>query len=104
MPMPHRRIPTHETSADHVGAQALLAHPGESAIAVRTRIRHLQRTNWDLVCVVEQSGRLIGTLTATELLALPDEAELGAVAARRHGPRVLPGTDQEMMASLALLR
>ena len=100
--MPHLHKPTRETSADHVDPQAVLAHPGETAVVVRARIRQRHRANWDLVCVVEQDGRLLGTLTATELLALPDDADLGAAAMRRHGPRVLPGTDQEMMASMAL--
>lgn len=100
--MPHHHKPTRETSADHVGAQAVLAHPGETAVVVRTRIRQLHRPNWDLLCVIDDDGRLLGTLSATELLALPDDAELGAAAMRRHGPRVLPGTDQEMMASMAL--
>ena len=100
--MPRHRKPTRETSADHADTQAVLAHPGETAMVVRLRIRQLQRNNWDLICVVERDGRLIGTLTATELLSLPDEAELGAAAAQRNGPRVLPGTDQELMASLAL--
>lgn len=100
--MPHRRKPTRETSADHVGPQAVVAHRGDTAIDVRARVRHLQHTAWDLVCVVEGDGRLIGTLTATDLLALPDDAELGGAATHRNGPRVLAGTDQERMASLAL--
>jgi magnesium transporter len=100
--MPHRHKQTNETSAHHIGTQAVLAHPGDTAADVRRRLRQLQHTAWDLVCVVEADGRLIGTLTAAELLALPDEAGLGAAATRRNGPRVLPGTDQERMASLAL--
>lgn len=100
--MPRLHKPTRETSADHVGTQAVLAHRGDTAVDVRVRIRNLQHTAWDLVCVVESDGRLIGTLTAADLLALPDDAELSAAAARRNGPRVLPGTDQEKMASLAL--
>jgi magnesium transporter len=99
--MPHRHKLPRETSADHVGPQAMLAEPGDTAAAVRARVRHLQRTNWDLLCVVESDGRLIGALTAAELLALPDEAGVGAAARRNHA-RVLPGTDQELMASMAL--
>ncbi len=100
--MPHLHKATRETSADHVGPEAVVCHPGETGVEVRTRIRQLHRTNWDLVCVVEHDGRLVGTLTATELLALPDGANLGASAMRRNGPRVQPGTDQEVMASIAL--
>ena len=51
--------------------------------------------------MIDPDEPLLGTLTAAELLALPDEAELGA-AARRKGVRVLPSTDQEKMASIAL--
>jgi magnesium transporter len=35
------------------------------------------------------------------LLALPDEAGVGDPAMHRNGPRILPGTGQEMMASMA---
>ena len=90
-----------ETSADHIGPHAVLAYPGDTAAALRKQIRHRQQSTWELVCVIEPDERLLGTLTAAELLALPDEAELGA-AARRDGARVLPGTDQEKMASIAL--
>lgn len=101
-PMPHPHPPPHETSADHVAGQAVLAHPGDTAAALRARLRGQRHAHWELVCIVRPDQQLLGTLTAAELLALPDEAELGAVAARRPGPRVLPGTDQEMMASTAL--
>lgn len=74
--MPHRHKPTHETSADHVDRQAMLAHRGDTAVDVRRRIPHLQHIAWDLVCVVESDGRLIGTLSAADLLALPDHADL----------------------------
>ena len=90
-----------ETSADHIGPHAVLAYPGDTAAALRKQIRHRRQTAWDLVCVIEPDERLLGTLTAAELLSLPDEAELGT-AARRNGARVLPGTDQEKMASIAL--
>jgi magnesium transporter len=51
--------------------------------------------------VVDRNEHLLGTLTPAELLALPGAAELGP-AARRAGVHVLPGTDQEKMASIAL--
>jgi magnesium transporter len=99
--MLHRHKSRRETSADHVGPQAELAHPGDTAEAVLARIRHRQRNHWDLVCVVDRNEHLLGTLTPAELLALPGAAELGP-AARRAGVHVLPGTDQEKMASIAL--
>jgi magnesium transporter len=100
MPQPHRN--RHETSADHVGTQAVLAHPGDTAASLRARPQQHPRSAWDLVCVLDGDGRLVGTLTAPELLALPDGTDLVALAASRPAPRVLPGTDQEHMASMAL--
>jgi len=100
--MLHHHKPTRETSVDHVDTQAVLARPGDTAAAVRLRIREFQSTTWDLVCVVDQGGHLLGTLTAAQLLALPDDAELSVAVAQRSDPRVKSGTDQEMMASMAL--
>lgn len=100
MPQPHHT--RHETSADHVGTQAVLAHPGDTAASLRARLQQHQRSAWDLVCVLDGDGRLVGTLTAPELLALADDTDLGALAAGRPAPRVPPGTDQEHMASMAL--
>jgi magnesium transporter len=99
--MAQRRRPTRETSAGHIGPHGVLAQPGDTAEALRTRLRQLHRSHWDLLCVVEADERLLGTLTPTELMVLPDAAVLGP-AARRDCPRVLPGTDQERMASVAL--
>lgn len=99
--MPNLHRPVRETSADHIGKHIVLAHPGDTVATVRAQIRKSQPTNWNLVCVIEPDRRLIGTLTAAELLALPDEAVLDQVARRDH-PRIAPGTDQEKMASIAL--
>lgn len=96
-----RRRPHHETSAAHVNPHAVVAHAAETAGTVRQRIRSHRHSNWDLVCVTDPDGRLLGSLTPAELLVLPDDAPLGP-AARRHDIRVLPGTDQELMATLAL--
>lgn len=52
------------------------------------------------MCVIDRDERLLGTLTAAELLALPCTTELGPVARRDH-VCALPGTDQERMASIA---
>jgi magnesium transporter len=51
--------------------------------------------------VVDATGRLLGTLTPPELLALPDGQPIGP-AAHRHRVHVPAGTDQEHMASIAL--
>lgn len=99
--MNHDSGHAHETSRHHVSAHVLLAHPEETAAAVRRRVRERRLTRWELVCVVDAQQRLLGTLTGPELLALPDEAQLQQ-AARRDRPRVAPGVDQERMASVAL--
>jgi len=95
------RKSTRETSAHHVGPHAVLANARDTAESVRRRIQQQGLTVWDLVCVTDDNHRLLGTLTGPELVALADAATLGP-AARRDRPGVLPGTDQEKMASLAL--
>ncbi|MCW5636597.1 MAG: magnesium transporter [Rubrivivax sp.] len=92
----------HENSAAHVGGDAVVAHPGETAAQVRARIRQHRQARWELLCVVEDDGRLVGALTAAELLALPDETDVGRAARERHTPRIARGADQERMASVAL--
>lgn len=69
--MLHGHKSLRETSADHIGPHAMLAYPSDAAEAVLARIRKLQGTTWDLVCVIDRDERLLGTLTAAELLALP---------------------------------
>ena len=96
-----QRTPSRETSADRAGPHAVLAHAGDTAVALRQQIRRQGRTDWELVCVIGDDGRLLGTLTAAELLALPDDTALRS-AGRPERPRVLTGTDQEKTASIAL--
>ncbi len=98
--MKHASRRPHETSRHHA-AHALLAAPEETVGALRQRVRERHLTRWELVCVVDEQQRLVGTLAAPELLALPDEALLRRVARRDH-PQVAPGVDQEKMASIAL--
>ena len=93
--------PKSETSADHVDPNAVVARRAHTAAAVRQRIRDQARSDWELVCVIDDNERLLGTLTAAELLALPDETVLGDVVDPER-PRVTADTDQEKMASIAL--
>jgi magnesium transporter len=99
--MSHASRHPRETSRNHVGPQALLAHADETVARLRQRVRERHLTRWELVCIVDAGQRLLGTLTGPELLALPDDALLQQ-AARRDHPRVAPGVDQEQMASVAL--
>ena len=92
----------HETSAARINAAALQVASGdETARAVRQRLQAGAVAAWDLLCVVDAEGRLLGTLTAQALLALPADQPLGG-AARRDHPHVPPDMDQELMASIAL--
>lgn len=96
---PHPLHP--DSSARRTGPHGLQALAHETAAALRERVQREGLRHWDLVCVTEADGRLLGTLTPSELLALAPHQTLGK-AARRDAPRVSPGTDQEHMASLAL--
>ena len=93
--------PGRETSADHIDRSPLLARPADTAGVVRQQLRSQGRSDWELVCVIGDDGRLLGTLTAAELLALPDDSALGG-AVHRDPPRVRSDADQEKMASVAL--
>jgi magnesium transporter len=98
-----------EKTAGHLARPPLVAAPEETAAQVRRRLQqgahHLPAggSPWSLLCVVDGQRRLLGTLSAVELLALPDGARVGD-AAHRHAPHVAAHTDQEHMASIALDR
>lgn len=91
----------HESSTARLGPHTLRAARGETAGALRRRLHGAARHGWDLVCVVDAEGRLLGTLTAQHLAALADDTRLDR-AMHRNGPRVAPGLDQEEVASQAL--
>ncbi len=90
-----------DTSAALLGSQAVRAGSLETAGALRQRLRQKGWSDWDLVCVSDESQHLLGVLTPSQLLTLADETILGA-AAVRDWPQVPPGTGEERVASLAL--
>ena len=94
-----RRSPT-ESANHHIHHRPLTARPDESVAAVRARLRR-RAAQWDLLCVVDGAGRLLGTLTPQALAALHDEVPLQR-AMDTGGPTVAPEADQEQTASLAL--
>ena len=91
----------HETAASHVAPRKPTANAADTAERARQRLRADGQADWELLCVVGDEGRLLGTLNAAELLVLPDAAVLGD-AVQRDRPRVRFDTDQEEMASMAL--
>lgn len=92
----------HRAGSDPNGTRGvLLAAPEDSAGALRRRLHAQGASAWDLVCIVDDRQRLLGTLSGQELSAL-SEAETLGTAARRDRPEVLLGTNEEKMASLAL--
>lgn len=104
-----RKQASGETAARHLDPDTPLARPDETAADLRLRLRLRQRPGstpgaggaWSLLCVVDAGGQLLGTLSAAELLALPDDALL-AQACHRELPCVPQHTDQERLASIAL--
>ena len=74
----------------------------ETTVAqARARAREAVDADRSVLCVLDDDGRLWGTLEAADLLGLADDARLGDVA-RRDRPRVPRDATPEHMASLAL--
>jgi magnesium transporter len=92
---------TRETALDHADRSPVLAKSDDTAGTVRQQIRSQQLKDWELVCVLDASGRLLGTLTAAQLLGLADDVHIGDVIETDH-VHVNADTDQEKMASIAL--
>ncbi|HSV45505.1 MAG TPA: magnesium transporter [Ramlibacter sp.] len=90
-----------ETAAGRMTAPVALARADESAHTVRERLRGAASDTWDLLCIIDPEGRLEGVVRPATLLALPGDAPVGSAALRRL-PHVLPHTDQERVASVAL--
>lgn len=94
-------LPHSETAASHVKPDKVVAKAGDTVEHVRQQFREEGRSDWELLCVIDDEGCLLGTLSAAELLVLPDAAAVGDVV-HRNPPRVRSDTDQEEMASMAL--
>ncbi len=94
-------LPLDETAAGHVAPRQLVAGGADTAGHLRQQLRADGRSDWELLCVVDDQGRLLGTLSAAELLVLADTQVLADVA-HRGRPAVRADTDQEEMASVAL--
>jgi magnesium transporter len=90
-----------EAAATHLDPATPRARPDETARQVRERLQHEGQRAWDVLCVVDDRERLLGIVAPDTLLAMHDDAAVGE-AAQRDLPRVLPGADQERVASVAL--
>jgi magnesium transporter len=90
-----------ETAVHHLSRPVPRAHRGDTAATVREHLRRHGPPTWDVVCIVDEHDRLLGTITAQALLALADDAPVES-GASMGVPHVLPDTDQERVASVAL--
>jgi magnesium transporter len=99
--MDRSRLSPAETAAAHLDATTPRARADETAHQMRERLQHEQHRAWDVLCVIDDHERLLGIVAPDALLGLPDDTLMGE-AAQRELPRVLPGTDQERVASVAL--
>jgi magnesium transporter len=93
--------PHHESAGQLAVRTAPIANAKETAGELRRRLQRRADAAWDVACITDDAGRLVGILAAHRLVSLPDDAVLAGVAVTDL-PRVLPDTDQEKVASLAL--
>jgi magnesium transporter len=100
-PRPRAKPAPEDTALHHLSRQVPRAHPGEAAGVLRERLRRHSPSTWDVVCLVDRNDRLLGTIGPQALLALADDAPVESAAAVEV-PHVLPDTDQERVASIAL--
>ena len=92
-----------ETVREHLVPAEARARPDEIAADVLARLAREKPASVELLCVVEDDGRLAGALPIARLFALPDDVRVGE-AMDASFPRVAPDADQEAAASLALHR
>lgn len=90
-----------ETVGEHMRVPAARARASETAAAALARFAAEKPANVELICVVDDAGCLLGVLPLARAFALAPDVRLGD-AAQRDYPRVAPGDDQELAASVAL--
>ena len=91
----------HETVATHLVASVGRGRADETAAAARRRFAAERPQSVELMCVVDDGGRLLGAFPAVRLITLADGATLRE-AMDPAFPRVRADADQERAASLAL--
>jgi magnesium transporter len=85
----------------HMVAAAAQVRADDTAAEALARLARARPQNAELVCVVDEAGRLAGALPVSRLFVLDAAARIGD-AMQASFPRVTAGTDQEHAASLAL--
>lgn len=90
-----------ETAARYLVGGVPRARPQQSAAEVAASLAGRDFDCADLICVLDEAERLIGILSAADLLRTPPSRTVGE-AMRRDFPRVHADVDQEKVASLAL--
>jgi magnesium transporter len=91
----------HETVGAHLVEPTARAGAGETVGQLLARLAQEKPAAVELVCVIDESGRLAGALPIARLFSLEPRAVLGE-AMDRAFPRVRAEDDQEAAASLAL--
>ena len=90
-----------ETVGQHMVTRIARARPDETMTEVMARFAHEQPASVELICVEGADGRLAGVLPIGKLFALPEATPMRD-AMDPSFPRVMPETDQEHAASMAL--
>lgn len=93
--------PLGETAAQHLVTHVPRARPQDRAGDVQARLAGACYEALDAVYVIDDSGRLIGLVPLTELMAAAPAQPLAEIM-NATPPRVLPYMDQEHVASLAI--
>jgi magnesium transporter len=97
---PRRRRPG-ETAGGLLTRRIPLAQPGETVSVVLSRLRGAALDAVDTVVVVDGRGALYGMARMTDVLAAPAEQRVDELVLPE-SPSVLPGADQEWVATMAL--
>ncbi|MCC7484341.1 MAG: magnesium transporter [Burkholderiales bacterium] len=90
-----------ETVGAHLVASVARGRAGETIGALLSRLFAEKPECADIVCVIDESGRLAGALPVSALFRHEPGETLSQAMDGRY-PRVFPGDDQERAASLAL--
>lgn len=99
-PAPVRRHAP-ETAGEHLVADVLRAHPADLAGAVLARLAEPPADHAGAVYVVDDDGRLVGSVPLARLVAAEPGASVGPLATPPSAT-VAADADQERVASLAL--